>query len=446
MFIKKVLLEVLSEVTLKTAYLLLIVIASLVSNQVSAQQWNLKSSVQQAIEASPELKKSTAELGARQADINLSSMWPDPEIGFRVDNKMGQDDGAGGYDLTDIVIRQSIPVSRIKYQEEAAVASVKAARFTRQYKSLQVQNRISKVFHQLQFASAKLTLAEKQLKLANEMYGQDTGVAQGIVVRYLSPLEKMRLTIISEEARQASGSAEGKYKEALSEFVKLLGIEMDAVTSVSELLPVSDIPNLKHLSELQNSHAQLSSQQQEVMAANHKIDVARSTQMIDPTIGLSWSRDTLSTGREDIYAVMFNIQIPISDRKTTAESKATYKASQQKIELQLLKRELKINLNRSYTHLNHVVDQAVEFKKKVLKPAGKMLELTNKGFTSGELNILALVDANNTYFEARLTYLDLIYQARVELAEVKLYAGQLITDIQVQSLSFQSTSLNMGDQ
>jgi cobalt-zinc-cadmium efflux system outer membrane protein len=408
---------------------LLLLIAVLASTQSIAQQWNLESSVQQAIATSPELKKSIAELGVRQADINLSSLWPDPEIGFKVDNKMGQDDGAGGYDLTDITVRQSIPMSRIKYQEEAAAASMKAAHFSQQYRSLQVQNRISKVFHQLQFASAKLTLAEKQLKLANEMYGQDESESKGVVVRYLSPLEKMRLTIIREEAKQASGSAEGKYKEAISEFVKLLGIEMGSVTSVSELLPVENIPNLKQLTELQNSHAQLSSQQQEVMAANHKIDVARSTQMIDPSIGLSWQR-------EDIYAIMFNIQIPITDRKTTAESKATYKASQQKIELQLLKRELKINLNRSYTHLNHVIEQAVEYKKKVLKPAGKMLELTNKGFTSGELNILSLVDANNTYFEARLTYLDLIYQARVELAEVKLYAGQLITDTQVQNVTY----------
>ena len=132
---------------------------------------------------------------------------------------------------------------------------------------------------------------------------------------------------------------------------------------------------------------------------------------------------------------MFNIQIPISDRKDTAASKATYKASQQRIELQLLKRELKINLNRSYTHLNHVIEQAVEYKKKVLKPAGKMLELTNKGFSSGELNILSLVDANNTYYKTRLTYLDLLYQARVELAEVKLFAGQLITDNAVQNVS-----------
>lgn len=399
-----------------------------------AQQWTLESSVQQAMTNSPELKKSSAELGARQQDINLSSMWPDPEIAFRVDNKMGQDDGAGGYDLTDILVRQHIPLSRLKYQASAAEASLEAARFSHQYHMLQVQNRAAKVFHRLQLASAVMALAEQQQKLADNMYGQKKN-SNGVVVRYLSPLEKMRLSIIQEEARQSAISAEGKYKEALSEFVKLLAVEMDSVTSVSELLPVSVIPDRNRLASLQDTHAQLSSQQQQVLAANHEIDVARSSQMIDPSIGLSWSKDTLSTGREDIYAIMFNIQIPISDRKDTAASKATYKASQQKIELQLLRRELKINLNRSYAHLNHVIEQAAEYKKKVMKPAKAMLELTNKGFTSGELNILSLVDANNTYFEARLAYLELLYQARVELAEVKLYAGQMITDVVERSIS-----------
>ena len=419
---------------------LLILITVMVSTQSIAQQWTLQSSVQQALATSPEIKKSVAELGARQEDINLSSMWPDPEIAFKVDNKMGQDDGAGGYDLTDVLIRQSIPLSRIKHQEEAASASMKAARFTQQFESLQVQNRVSKVFHQLQFASAKLALAEKQLKLAKDLSGSKKSNVNGVVVRYLSPLEEMRLTIIREEAKQAEGSAEGKYSEALSEFVKLLGIDMGGVTSVTQLKPVKNIPNLQQLFDLQNSHAQLSSQQQEVIAANHNIKVVSSSQTIDPSVGLSWQRDTLSTGREDIYAIMFNIQIPLSNRKNTAESKATYKASQQKIELQLLKRELKINLNRSYTHLNHVIEQAIEYKKKVLKPASKMLELTNKGFTSGELNILSLVDANNTNFEAQLTYLDLLFQARIELAEVKLYAGQLVTDTQVQSASANNVS------
>ena len=132
---------------------------------------------------------------------------------------------------------------------------------------------------------------------------------------------------------------------------------------------------------------------------------------------------------------MFNVQIPLSDRKSVAASKATYKASQQRIELQLLKRELKINLSKSYTHLKHIVEQALDYKKKVLKPAKIMLNLTNQGFTSGELNILSLVDANNTYFESRLNYLDLLYQSRVELADVKLFAGQLITDVDADKVS-----------
>ena len=416
----------------------LLLVAALASTSTVAQQWTLESSVRQAVATSPELKKSVAEIGARQADIKLSHLWPDPEIGFRVDNKMGKDDGAGGYDLTDITVTQSIPMSRIKYQESAAEARLKAARYLRKYQSLQVQNRVSKVFHQLQFASAKLSLAETQLKFAEKMNEQGKKNAAGVVVRYLTPLEKMRLNIIREEARQATANAEGKYSEALSEFVKLLGIDAASVSSISELQPILKIPDIEQLTAMQNNHAQLSSQQQKVVAANHNIDVARSSQMIDPSIGLSWQRDTLSVGRSDIYAIMFNIQIPLSDRKNTAESKATYQASQQKIELQLLKRELRINLNRSFAHLNHVIEQAVEYREKVLKPSSEMLKLTNKGFASGELNVLSLVDANNTYFESRLTYIDLLYQARVELAEVKLYAGQLIVDepVEMQNASF----------
>ncbi|MBN4063203.1 TolC family protein [Cardiobacterium sp. AH-315-I02] len=403
--------------------------------QQTGQQWTLQSSVQQALSASPELKKSMAEIGVRQTDINLSSLWPEPSIAFRIDNKLGQDDATGGYDLTDITISQPIPISRIKYQTSVAEASLKAARFSRLYQSLQVQNRVSKVFFQLQLASAELALAKKQLQLADKLINQTEKNTRSVVVRYLTPLEKMRMTIIREEADQAASSAEGKYNEALSEFVKLLGIAVDNVATVPELQPLVEMPDINQLTALQEHHAQLSSQQQQVLAAKHKIDVARNSQLVDPTVGLSWSRDTFPNGRDDVYAVMFNMQIPLGDRKNAAASKASYKASQQRIELALLKRELKINLNKSFTHLNHVVEQARGYKQKVLKPAQKMLDLTNRGFSSGELNILSLVDANNTYFEARLNYLQLLYQAWVELAEVKLFAGQMIKDVDTQSVS-----------
>ena len=405
----------------------------LLSSLSYAQSWTLESSVKQAMSVSPEIKKSIAELGARQDDITLSGMWPDPGIEFRVDNKLGQDDGSGGYDLTDITISQAIPLSRTGYQQSVAEARYKSSQYSQQYQALLLQNRVSRVFHQLQFASAELHLAEKRLQLADKQTRQDRRNVNGAIVRYITPLEKMRMNIIREEASQAVSSAEGKYNEALSEFVKLLGIDINSKINVLDISPLKTIPNLDQLLSQQDQHVQLSEQQQQLVAANHQINVARKSQLDDPTISLSKSRDTFDNGRDDVYGLMFNIQIPIQNRKSTAVSKATYEASQQRIELQRLKIELQINLQRSYMHLNHVVEQAVDYQKRVLIPANKMLELTTNGFNSGELNILSLVDAHSTHFDAQLRYLDLLHQAWVELADVNLYAGQLITDVDLQT-------------
>lgn len=400
-----------------------------------AQQWTLESSVQQAMYAAPELKKSMAEIGERREEVTLSGMWPDPSIEFRVDNKLGKDDGAGGYDLTDVTISQALPFSRTSYQQSVADANLKASEFTQIHLSLLLQNRVSKIFHQFQFASAQLSLAEKRLQLADELKKKTRRNKKGSIVRYLTPLEKMRLTIIREEANQSASNAEGKYYEALIEFTKLLGVEAEKVTTVPTLQPISTLPDVTRLLMLQDAHPQLSSQQQQLVAANHAIGVARSSQMEDPTISLSHSQENFIGGRDDVFGIMFKIQIPLSSRTSTAVNKANYRVSQQNIELQRLKRELQINLKRSVTHLGHIVEQSTTYQQKVLRPAKKMLDLTNKSFTTGELNMLSLIDANNTYFDARLRYLELLYQAHAELADVKLFAGQLISDSNVQTVS-----------
>jgi len=396
------------------------------------QQWTLESSIQQAMTVAPELKKSMTTIGASEADMKMSSLWPDPSIEFRVDNKLGKDDGSGGYDLTDVTISQAIPFSRLKNQKLSAEASFKSAQFLQKHSQLQVQNRVSKVFHELQLASANMQLMERRLAFANQLNHSADKKAKGVVVRYLTPLEKMRISVIREEANQAVSNAEGKYYEALNEFTKLLGLDAGADIHVAELQAIEKVPALDFLSDFQEKHPQLVAQQQRLQSANADIEVARKSQVADPVVSLSRSEDSFASGREDVYALMLNIQIPLQDRKSSAVSKAGFKASEQRIELQRLKRELQINLKRSVTHANHIVEQASSYKQKVLKPAKKILDLTKKGFTSGELNMLSLVDATNTYFDARVRYLDLLYQAHAELADIYLFAGHLITDSDTQ--------------
>ncbi|MDY6979501.1 MAG: TolC family protein [Pseudomonadota bacterium] len=409
--------------------LLLGVSLTLITNPVLSQEWTLASSVKQALSVSPELEKSQSQIGARQEDVKLSGMWPDPSVELRVDNKLGKDDGSGGYDLTDITLSQPIPLSRLKYQKSVAESRLQAAQATKRYQSLQLQNRVAKVFHQLQFASAKLKLSKKRLTLANRLNRKPRKNDAGTVVRYLTPLEKIRLNIILKEAQQAVINAEGKYHEALSEFTRLLVIEPQSTEAVAALQPVKTLPDTGRLLAIQKNHPRLASQQQTVMAATHNIGVARSSQLADPTLSISRSKDVFAAGREDVYGVMLSVQIPLHSRKDTAVSKAGYQAHQQRIELQRLQRDLQINLKRSLAHLSHLVEQSNDYQQTVLKPARQMLDLTQKGFASGELNMLSLVDANNTYFDSRLRYLELLYQSRAELADVKLYAGQAVSPL-----------------
>jgi len=403
-----------------------ILINSSVAN--AAQQWTMQSSIAQAMSTSPELKKSSAEVAARNADLQLSSLWPDPSVELKVDNQVGLDVGSGDYELSEITISQDIPLSRIRHQKSVAEAHLSAAKHSQNNDTLLIENRVAKVFYELQLTSAAYELTEKRVQLADKLNASSVKNNQGSVVRYLSPLEKMRLSIIREKAHQSESAAEGKLQETLTEFYKLLGINPVDKINVPDLMPVSILPDLATLTQLQDRHPLLSSQQQNLQAATNEIDLVRSSTMKDPSISINRLRENFSSGTENVYGLMFNIEIPIHDRKSTAISKARYSASQQRIELGRLKRNLQINLKRSFTHLNHIIEQASEYEKNVLQPATKMLALSEKGFISGELNILSLIDANNTYFDSHMQYLDLIYQSWIELADINLYAGKFTSD------------------
>ncbi len=417
---------------------LTVLIVLLSSSPAYARHWTLQSSIAQAAQVSPELKQSSAIIGARNADLQLSEMWPDPSISLKVDNQVGLDTGSDNYALSEISISQDIPLSRIQYQKSAAQAQLNAAVHSQSNTMLMLENRVAKVFYELQLASAIYDLTVKQVALVDKFNNAQVKDDYGSVVRYLTPLEKMRMSIIREKAHQAEAAAEGKFMEVRARFSKLLLIDLEGDLTVPDLVPVATLPNLESFTDKQNLHPVLSTQQQQLQAAMKEIDVARNSSMKDPSISFNRLRENFSSGVESVYGIMFNIEIPIHDRKSTQVSKASYKASQQRIELAHLKLGLKINLKRSFIHLNHINEQAAEYKQKVLVPAEKILELSKQGFNSGELNILSLVDANNTYFESHMQYLDLTYQAWVEIADINLYAGNFILDKKYQSDVFQS--------
>lgn len=384
----------------------------------SAQVWTLESSIEQAITVAPELRMAEAEVGARAAERVQAGAWPNPSVEVRTDEKLGLEDGRGGYDVNQISITQPLPLRRLSRQRQAAEAGLNAARAQQMQQRLQLEKRVAQVFHDLQLAAERQRLAQARLDFAE-------GVRPGSdrLVRYLPPLERARLDILRETARQDVAFAEGKWSEAASQFRALLALPVDSKPETSALTALAAPAALLELESRLPNHPALRASEQARAASRAQIDVARSQRFADPTVSVFRERDFLAGSRQDYTGVMLGVQIPLWNANNGAVARAVAEADKADALLAAQRRDLESGLRQNHLHLGHLIEQAEHYRARLLTPARQVLDLTRKGFASGEQNGLALVDASNTYFEAQTRYVELLHEAWLEAAELRLAAG-----------------------
>ena len=389
----------------------------------STQAWSLRQSIQRVLEVAPETRISAAQLKSRQADLSQALAWPNPEISLRADEKLGIDDGKGGIDLTNFSITQPLPLGRLARRGKVAEANLMAAQANSQQQQLYLEHATALVFHHLQLTQANFHLAQQQLKLAQDYRQKKRNGHRDPLVRYLTPLEKQRLNIMYETANQALSTAEGKYEEARARFTSLLQLDTQNKLTVTDLKPVSRTADLHSLEQQLQTHASLLTRQRKLDAARAGIDASRDVNRADPTLTVFRERDYLAGRRTDYNGIVLGIQIPLWQSQKNYMAKAKAKRDEALAQLQSTQRDLSAHLHQSYTHLGHVIGQARNHRQNLLRPAKQVLELSRRGFASGELNLLALIDANNTYFGARRHYFELMQRALMEAAELRLAAG-----------------------
>ena len=400
-------------------------IGCLVATPALAQAlpWTLESSIARALQHAPELRASAAEIAARSGDIVQASAWPNPTVELRADEKLGIADGRGGYTVNQATITQAIPLGRLAHQRRAAEANLDAAREEQRYQRLQIEARVAHAFHTLQLTQARQQLAQERLTFA-------TGLGKGtsVLVRYLTPLERARLDILRESARQEVAHAEGTWSEALAQFRALLALPPDAQPATALLIAADAPATLAVLSERLTSHPALRATQQLRAASRAGVDVARAQRYADPTISIFREQDTLANSRQNYTGIMLGVHIPLWNKGDGGVARARAEADKVDAQLDVQRRDLDSRLRQSHLHLGHLIEQAEHYRTRLLVPARQVLTLTRKAYTSGEQNGLALVDANNTYFEAQARYLDLLHEAWIETAELRLAAGISLMD------------------
>lgn len=429
-------------------FLLLIILTALFINSASAQTpagvsgkedaeqvsvkagaiWTLSDSVKRALDIAPELLAAEAEITARTADLTQASAWPNPSIDVDANNRLGLESGSGGADLTRIGISQPLPLSRIAHQRTAAEANVERAQANLRYQHLLLERDVARTFHALQLAAAKHQLAEERQRLVAESLNASRSSKTDRLVRYLTPLERQRLSLLNEEAIQADAVAERAQQKALIDFRTLLALpNLNRAEAVALTLPAHPVSLEKLLREL-DSHPALLAARKDAEAAQAGISVAESQHYADPTLSLYRERDTLAGARRDVTGVGISVQVPLWSNSSGTVAKAGAESERMQAQLAVAQRDARSRLEQAHTQLLRLLDQTVRLRTNLLDPSRSMFSLTRRSFAAGELNVLTLVDANNTYFDALARYLDLQQECALAAADLRIASGISLLD------------------
>ena len=247
-------------------------------------------------------------------------------------------------------------------------------------------------------------------------------------MRYLSPLERARLDILRATAYQDVALAEGKWSESLAQFRALLALPPDAQPETISLQPAGAPAELSALLKQLADHPALQATQLTRDASYASVDAARAQRFADPVLSLIYEQDYLAGERRNYTGLMLAVQLPVWNRNDGGVARARGEADKAEAALEMQHRDLSNRLRQAHLHLGHLTEQAEHYRSHLLQPAREVLELTQRGYTAGEQNGLALVDASNTYFDAQARYLELLRDAWIEAAELRLAAGISLID------------------
>jgi len=390
--------------------------------------WSLTDSAKRVHELAPELRAAEAEIAAREAELEQADAWPNPTVGLRADNRLGIEDGSGGSGFTQFAFSQPLPLRRLARQRAVAEANLDSAHENRRSRQLVLERETARVFHALQLAEAKRQLARERQQLVAESPGTARKAGADRLFRYLTPLERQRLAILNEEASQAVIVAEQELQNARIDFRALLALQNDAPIALAAITLPQTPADLEVYVRKLDAHPALAVARKEFEAAQAGIAAAESQRYADPALNLYREREFLAGQRRNVTGIGVTVQIPLWDSANYMVAKAGAEAGRAQAQLAMVQRDARNSLAQAHLRLSRLLEQAERLRANLLEPAREVYALTRRGFGAGELNVLALVDASNTYFDARTRHLELKSECALAAADLRLAAGIPIID------------------
>lgn len=187
----------------------------------------------------------------------------------------------------------------------------------------------------------------------------------------------------------------------------LLILPREASSVAAEPLPSRRPPAISEQKALRRALRQrpeLRRWQSEVEAQKAARRAARREAWPDPSVTAGYKRQ--SNGFEGAFLGV-GIPLPLFDRNQGAAEAEAERLSAAQIQQTLARRQIRREVRRAYAAYSSARQQAQLLGDELLRGTGDLLRIAQASYSEGEMSLVELLDAADTYRDARLTSIDL---------------------------------------
>jgi outer membrane protein, heavy metal efflux system len=373
--------------------------------------------VSRAMEQSPQLKISEANVDRSEGDKIQAATFPNPIAAYFVENVFGTHHWEGvrsaesNYEIAQLVELGSKRCNR----KSLAQSQYYAAQAGYEATKLELLNRLTKAFVETAAAQQDLALAESQLKIAQDVLGS---VSDKVEAGKVSIIQKSKAEIALADNEIHLEMAVVDLKNANERLALLWGSNCADFDTV--IYPFFEIETPKeldeYLCELENN-PQLIQSQYEYLAAHQNLKLEKSNAVPDVVFTVGYKTRNHEKNKGMILGA--SIPIPIFDQNQGSIYKAKAdiaRSEQEYLETQLY---LENKLSQSHKELVRAYEEVSRLKTRVVDSAENAFELAKEGYLQGKFEYLEMLDAQKTLYDVKDRYIQALLNYHEKRADVE---------------------------
>ncbi|MFN3531136.1 MAG: TolC family protein [Candidatus Brocadia sp.] len=380
---------------------------------------SLDEAISIAIEKNPQLQSTRDQVDAAVGALRQSRLYPNPVLELLAEEIPGDEVGLNQSQNLVAITQPIITGGKRGLGIKISEKSKEKNELERDAVLLNIIADTKKAFYKVIGDQEALAIAKETEEIAKGIYESEKLRLEAGEVAITNVL---RAEVELSKARNLVYNAEGNLQNSLKELQTVMGIPEEAIAGVTGRLLTKPMALSLHELELKMSNNQpfLKASKKNIEIAETQLSLEK--RQVIPDINVSAGYKRLTSENIDTVQLGVEIPAPFFNRNQGNIQKGKALSKKAKSENLSVYNDLLFQLRRNFNSYNVERKRVIEYKGRILPKAEESLKLIRRGYKEGEFNYIDLLDAQRTWAETRISYIESLKNLNLFIADIERLA------------------------